>query len=146
MKTIKTKTNMLATNKKVIKNRNLQATKSTTSTSSHRRRPAAAMSLLFIFILVILINISCVDCLYQQQSPHHAYHGDGSKGLVNLEAKVGSHVVFNCRIDFPYDYDIPYIIHWSKDVSKVRWIRFWVKICFFWLKFETLTVLLPASH
>lgn len=120
---------MLATNKKVIKN--LQATKSTTtnnscccssstsstSSSQRRRRPAAAMSLLFIFILVILINISCVDCLYQQQLPHHPYHSDGSKGLVNLEAKVGSHVVFNCRVDFPYDYDIPYIIHWSKDVS-----------------------------
>lgn len=126
---MKTKTNMLATNKKVIKN--LQATKSTASTttttihsSSHRRRPAAAMSLLFIFILVILINISCVDCLYQQQQlPHHTYHGDSSKGLVNLEAKVGSHVVFNCRIDFPYDYDIPYIIHWSKDVSKVRFLK-----------------------
>lgn len=38
----------------------------------------------------------------------------------NLEAKVGSHVVFNCYIDFPYDSPIPYLVHWSKDVSSVQ--------------------------
>jgi len=39
----------------------------------------------------------------------------------NLEAKVGSHVVFNCYIDFPFDAPIPYLVHWSKDV------RYWEK-------------------
>ena len=111
-------TETMTANKKAIKN--LQQTRSTAKTTAYscgqwRRQPsAAAMSLLFMFILVILINISCVDCLYQQ---HHSHHGDSSRNIVNLEAKVGSHVVFNCRVDFPYDYDIPHIIHWSKDVS-----------------------------
>ncbi|KAH8357021.1 hypothetical protein KR200_002319 [Drosophila serrata] len=37
----------------------------------------------------------------------------------NLEAKVGSHVVFNCYIDFPFDSPIPYLVHWSKDNKKI---------------------------
>ncbi|KAH8260381.1 hypothetical protein KR026_010586, partial [Drosophila bipectinata] len=37
----------------------------------------------------------------------------------NLEAKVGSYVVFNCYIDFPYDSPIPYLVHWSKDNKKI---------------------------
>lgn len=35
------------------------------------------------------------------------------------EAKVGSHVVFNCFIDYPYEFPIPHVVHWSKDVSKL---------------------------
>lgn len=38
---------------------------------------------------------------------------------MNLEGKVGSYVVFNCRVDFPYDYHIPYVVHWSKDNKKI---------------------------
>ncbi|EDW04279.1 GH10067 [Drosophila grimshawi] len=47
----------------------------------------------------------------------------------NLEAKVGSHVVFNCYIDFPYDSPIPYVVHWSKDNKKI----------FTWFENETST-------
>lgn len=56
-------------------------------------------------LLALLMNISCVACArdYRKQT--------------NLEASVGSHVVFNCYIDFPYDSPIPYVVHWSKDVS-----------------------------
>lgn len=45
----------------------------------------------------------------------------------NLEAKVGSHVVFNCYIDFPFDSPIPYLVHWSKDVSS------WPPFTYSWL-------------
>lgn len=33
-----------------------------------------------------------------------------------LEGKVGSYVVFNCPIDYPQDIEIPFILHWNKDV------------------------------
>lgn len=35
-----------------------------------------------------------------------------------LEGKVGSYVVFNCPIDYPQDIEIPFILHWNKDVRK----------------------------
>lgn len=66
---------------------------------------SAVMSLL---LLTLLMNISCVACARDHRKQ------------TNLEARVGSHVVFNCYIDFPYDSPIPYVVHWSKDVSQVR--------------------------
>lgn len=33
-----------------------------------------------------------------------------------LDAKVGSYAVFNCPLDFPQDIEIPYTLHWNKDV------------------------------
>lgn len=56
-------------------------------------------------VLALLMNISCVACARDLRKQ------------TNLEASVGSHVVFNCYIDFPYDSPIPYVVHWSKDVS-----------------------------
>ncbi|GAB0089249.1 Protein borderless [Sergentomyia squamirostris] len=38
---------------------------------------------------------------------------------IYLESEVGSYVVFNCRIDFPLDTPIPYILHWNKDGKNV---------------------------
>lgn len=35
-----------------------------------------------------------------------------------LEAKVGSYAVFNCPLDFPQEIEIPYILHWNKEVTK----------------------------
>uniref|UniRef100_A0A1A9ZJ19 Uncharacterized protein n=1 Tax=Glossina pallidipes TaxID=7398 RepID=A0A1A9ZJ19_GLOPL len=52
-----------------------------------------------------LISLSCVWCV------RHDHHK-----TTHLEAKVGSYVVFNCYIDFPYDLPIPYVVHWSKDL------------------------------
>lgn len=66
---------------------------------------SAVLSLL---LLTLLMNISCVACARDHRKQ------------TNLEARVGSHVVFNCYIDFPYDSPIPYVVHWSKDVSQVR--------------------------
>lgn len=60
-----------------------------------------------LLLLVLLMNTSCVACARDHRKQ------------TNLEAKVGSHVVFNCYIDFPYDSPIPYVVHWSKDVSQV---------------------------
>lgn len=34
-----------------------------------------------------------------------------------LDGLVGSFVVFNCKIQFPLDTPLPYILHWYKDVS-----------------------------
>lgn len=61
--------------------------------------------LVLLLLLALLMNTSCVECARDHRKQ------------TNLEAKVGSHVVFNCYIDFPYDSPIPYIVHWSKDVS-----------------------------
>ncbi|KAL9929288.1 protein borderless isoform X2 [Glossina fuscipes] len=55
-----------------------------------------------------LISVSCVWCV------RHDHHK-----TTHLEAKVGSYVVFNCYIDFPYDLPIPYVVHWSKDHKKI---------------------------
>jgi hypothetical protein len=34
-----------------------------------------------------------------------------------LAARVGEYVVFNCPLDFPHDYVIPYNLRWNKEVS-----------------------------
>lgn len=36
---------------------------------------------------------------------------------IYLNGLVGSFVVFNCKIQFPLDTPVPYILHWYKDVS-----------------------------
>lgn len=63
----------------------------------------------FVSLFLILISVSCVS---------GARH-DRQKST-NMEAKVGSYAVFNCYIDFPYDFPIPYVVHWSKDVSIIE--------------------------
>ncbi|XP_023166123.2 protein borderless [Drosophila hydei] len=63
--------------------------------------------LVLLLLLALLMNTSCVACARDHRKQ------------TNLEAKVGSHVVFNCYIDFPYDSPIPYIVHWSKDNKKI---------------------------
>lgn len=42
-----------------------------------------------------------------------------NKQATYVDAKVGSYAVFNCPLDFPQDIEIPYILHWNKDVSKI---------------------------
>ncbi|XP_037816423.1 protein borderless [Lucilia sericata] len=64
--------------------------------------------LLLLSLFLILISVSCVS---------GARH-DRQKST-NMEAKVGSYAVFNCYIDFPYDFPIPYVVHWSKDDKKI---------------------------
>lgn len=58
--------------------------------------------------LLILISVSCVS------GERHDRHK-----TTTLEAKVGSYAVFNCYIDFPYDFPIPYVVHWSKDEKRI---------------------------
>lgn len=60
------------------------------------------------FVVVILISASRIKCMSEE-----------SKRPTYLEAKVGSYVVFNCPVEFPQDIVIPYVLHWSKDGSKV---------------------------
>lgn len=40
-----------------------------------------------------------------------------SKKASYLEAEVGSYVIFNCALEFPHETEIPYVLHWNKDVS-----------------------------
>lgn len=80
---------------------------SLSTTSSTSSNPLTYFSCVAVALLMLLINISCVESTKDHLNP------------TNLEGKVGSYVVFNCRIDFPYDYRIPYVVHWSKDVSKM---------------------------
>lgn len=35
-----------------------------------------------------------------------------------MDAKVGTYAVFNCPLDFPQDIEIPYILHWNKEVTR----------------------------
>lgn len=39
-----------------------------------------------------------------------------------IDAKVGSYAVFNCPLDFPQDIEIPFILHWNKEVKKKTFI------------------------
>jgi hypothetical protein len=38
------------------------------------------------------------------------------KQATMLSSKVGEYVVFNCPVDFPHDYIVPYILRWNKEV------------------------------
>ena len=38
-------------------------------------------------------------------------------------ASVGQYVVFDCPLDFPHDYVIPYILRWNKEVSAYNMLR-----------------------
>ncbi|KAJ9595429.1 hypothetical protein L9F63_013388, partial [Diploptera punctata] len=41
------------------------------------------------------------------------------KQATMLSAKVGEYVVFDCPLDFPHDYVIPYILRWNKEGTQV---------------------------
>lgn len=58
-----------------------------------------------VFVLHSVCVIQCLDIdLLNKQASY-------------VDAKVGSYAVFNCPLDFPQDIEIPYILHWNKDVS-----------------------------
>jgi hypothetical protein len=38
------------------------------------------------------------------------------KQAAMLSARVGDYVVFDCPLDFPHDYVIPYVLRWNKEV------------------------------
>lgn len=58
--------------------------------------------------IVLTLHLCIIQCLDIDLLNKQASYED---------AKVGSHVVFNCPLDFPQDIEIPYILHWNKDVS-----------------------------
>lgn len=59
--------------------------------------------------VVLLINVVSVMCFMDLEQLN--------RKATYLEGKVGSHVVFNCPLDFPTDSPIPYVLRWLKDVS-----------------------------
>lgn len=44
------------------------------------------------------------------------------KQATMLSTKVGEYVVFNCPLDFPHDYVIPYILRWNKEVGRSLYV------------------------
>ncbi|KAI8035411.1 protein borderless isoform X2 [Drosophila gunungcola] len=71
------------------------------------RQCRSTLLLLALLLTTFLMSISCTSGARDHRRQ------------TNLEAKVGSHVVFNCYIDFPFDAPIPYLVHWSKDSKKI---------------------------
>lgn len=64
----------------------------------------------FKLLSVFLVLESCtVECLMEVEI--------ANKKATYLEGQVGSYVVFNCALEFPHETEIPYVLHWNKDVS-----------------------------
>lgn len=62
-------------------------------------------------VIAVILNIVCViQCIDIDLL---------NKQATYVDAKVGSYAVFNCPLDFPQDIEIPYILHWNKDVSRI---------------------------
>lgn len=78
--------------------------------------------------LASLVLLCCV--LFGVWQPSTAIRHDRHK-TAHHEAKVGSHVVFNCYIDYPYEFPIPHVVHWSKDVSQLEKLLKNFKLGFF---------------
>ncbi|CRL00837.1 CLUMA_CG014088, isoform A [Clunio marinus] len=53
---------------------------------------------------LLYMHCQLVFCLFEE-----------NKKPTYLEGRVGGYVVFNCPVEFPNDYPIPYNINWSKD-------------------------------
>lgn len=67
---------------------------------------AAAATATILFTLHLFCVVQCLDIdLLNKQATY-------------IDAKVGSYAVFNCPLDFPQDIEIPYILHWNKEVSE----------------------------
>lgn len=63
--------------------------------------------LLAVFALQLACVIQCLDIdLLNKQATY-------------IDAKVGSYAVFDCPLDLPQDLQIPYILHWNKEVSEL---------------------------
>lgn len=48
----------------------------------------------------------------------NGYYYEEKRKPIYLNGLVGSFVVFNCKIQFPIDVPVPYILNWYKDVSE----------------------------
>lgn len=66
----------------------------------------AVTTITVLFIVQMICLVQCLDIdLLNKQATY-------------VDAKVGSYAVFNCPLDFPQDIEIPYILHWNKEVSE----------------------------
>lgn len=68
------------------------------------RMKTFAVAVAFTLHLVCVVQCLDIDLLNKQAT--------------YVDAKVGSYAVFNCPLDFPQDIEIPYILHWNKEVSE----------------------------
>lgn len=69
-----------------------------------RMKTTFAVAVVFTLHLVCVVQCLDIDLLNKQAT--------------YVDAKVGSYAVFNCPLDFPQDIEIPYILHWNKEVSE----------------------------
>lgn len=57
--------------------------------------------------VIILIKLCSIECIEEM---------DLLKKPIYLKSKVGSYAVFDCPLDFPQEIEMPYILHWNKEV------------------------------
>lgn len=77
---------------------------------SNKKMKEYCLNLLrLVFIITTLNQVTFV----------HNFMEEHSHRITYLEGRVGEHAVFNCHIDFPQDIQIPYILHWIKDVIQI---------------------------
>lgn len=61
-------------------------------------------------VFILLTKLCVIECVMEMDLLNQK--------ATYLEAKVGSYAVFNCPLDFPQEIEIPYILHWNKEVNK----------------------------
>lgn len=78
---------------------------------------AAAAAVTVLFTMHLFFGVQCLDIdLLNKQATY-------------IDAKVGSYAVFNCPLDFPQDIEIPYILHWNKEVSEQHLLTQCKRLC-----------------
>lgn len=71
-------------------------------------------------LVIVFINLLCVHCYIDMDHLN-------SKAIY-LESKVGGHVIMACPLEFPQEVLIPYVLHWNKDVSYLRYCKILCKL------------------
>lgn len=65
---------------------------------------------------ISLLRLTFITITLNQVTLVHNFMEEHSHRITYLEGHVGEHAIFNCHIDFPQDVQIPYVLHWIKDV------------------------------
>lgn len=60
-------------------------------------------------VFILLAKLCAIECVMEMDLLNQK--------ATYLETKVGSYAVFNCPLDFPQEIEIPYILHWNKEVN-----------------------------
>jgi len=66
-----------------------------------------ALESVFGFFLLVVVFSGTTRGYFEEEENYPRY----------LTAAVGDHIVFDCEIDFPQRYPIPYRLYWKRGVS-----------------------------